>query len=74
MGKYGAESAPKGLWFPRHPLHRCVPGYPWESGVRVQAGDLIKLDVAAEKDEFYADAALTIRAGRDGAETDAWVP
>lgn len=51
-----------------------VYGYPWESGVRVQAGDLIKLDVAAEKDEFYADAALTIRAGRDGAETDAWVP
>jgi len=59
----GATSAPKRVY--RFPGTSCISineeivhGIP---GKRViQAGDLVKLDVTAEKDGFYADAAITV--------------
>jgi methionyl aminopeptidase len=40
----------------------CVHGIP--SGRRVRDGQLVKLDVTAELDGFYADACRTVQAGR----------
>jgi methionyl aminopeptidase len=37
----------------------------------IQSGDLVKLDLVAEKDGFYADAAVTVRAGEVSGTADA---
>lgn len=37
----------------------------------IQSGDLVKLDLVAEKDGFYADAAITVRAGQVSATAEA---
>lgn len=63
MRKHGARSAPKLTY--NYPGHTCISineeaahGLP---GQRViQAGDVVKIDVSAERDGFIADAATTV--------------
>jgi methionyl aminopeptidase len=68
---HGAESAPPKIYgFPGALCisvnDEAIHGIP---GSRViQPGDLVKLDLVAEKDGFYADAALTVAAGEIGEE------
>jgi methionyl aminopeptidase len=38
---------------------------------KIEEGDLVKLDVTAEKDGFVADAAVTVRAGKTSAAAEA---
>src|ERR1700678_674624 len=62
----GAESAPPKVYgFPGSLCisvnDEAIHGIPGERAVRT--GDLVKLDLVAEKDGFYADAAVTIRVG-----------
>jgi methionyl aminopeptidase len=69
LAEHGAESAPPKVY--RFPGALCISvndeaihGIP---GSRViQAGDLVKLDLVAEKDGYFADAALTVMAGPTG--------
>ena len=71
LAQHGAESAPPKVY--GFPAALCISvndeaihGIP---GSRVvQPGDLVKLDLVAEKDGFYADAAVTVAAG-EAAET-----
>src|ERR1700731_4317547 len=66
LAENGAESAPPKIYgFPGALCisvnDEAIHGIP---GSRViQSGDLVKLDLVAEKDGFYADAAVTIAAG-----------
>jgi methionyl aminopeptidase len=67
LRKHGAESAPPKVYgFPGAACisvnDEAIHGIP---GRRViEEGDLVKLDVTAEKDGFFADAALTVRVGK----------
>jgi methionyl aminopeptidase len=76
LARYGAESAPPKVYgFPGTLCisvnEEAIHGIP---GRRViQPGDLVKLDLVAEKDGFYADAAITVRAGEVSDEADALV-
>ena len=66
LAEHGAESAPPKVYgFPGALCisvnEEAIHGVP---GARViQAGDLVKLDLVAEKDGFYADAAVTVPVG-----------
>src|SRR5438445_11308836 len=66
LAEHGAESAPPKVYgFPGalcisvndEALHG-IPG-----GRTIQSGDLVKLDLVAEKDGYFADAAVTLTAG-----------
>jgi methionyl aminopeptidase len=69
LAEHGAESAPPKVY--GFPAAFCISvndeaihGIP---GPRVvQAGDLVKLDLVAEKDGFFADAAVTVAGGEPG--------
>src|ERR1700683_3572197 len=71
LARHGAQSAPPKVYgFPAAVCisvnDEAIHGIP---GSRVIcAGDLVKLDLVAEKDGFYADAAVTVAAG-EAAET-----
>jgi methionyl aminopeptidase len=65
--KHGAHSAPRKVY--RFPGAVCISlndeavhGVPSSSRV-LQSGDLLKLDLVAEKDGFFADAAVTVKVG-----------
>ena len=65
----GAESAPPKVYgFPGALCisinDEAIHGIP--GGRVVRAGDLVKLDLVAEKDSYYADAAVTVAAGETG--------
>jgi methionyl aminopeptidase len=70
LADHGAEPAPpKTYGFPGALCisvnDEAIHGIP---GTRViRAGDLVKLDLVAEKDGFYADAAVTVTVGEAGA-------
>ena len=74
LAEHGAVGAPKKVYgFPGTACisvnDEVVHGVP---GSRVlQAGDLVKLDVTAEKNGFFADAAVTVRVGEVSATADA---
>jgi methionyl aminopeptidase len=66
LADHGAESAPPKVY--RFPGALCISvneeaihGIPGERVLR--EGDLVKLDLVAEKDGFYADAAVTVPVG-----------
>ena len=66
LAEHGAESAPPKVYgFPGALCisvnDEAIHGIPGPRVVR--AGDLVKLDLVAEKDGFYADAAVTVSAG-----------
>src|SRR5579862_342305 len=66
LAEHGAESAPPKVYgFPGALCisvnDEAIHGIP--GGRAIQSGDLVKLDLVAEKDGFYADAAVTVRAG-----------
>lgn len=74
LQQYGAESAPPKVYgFPGALCisvnEEAIHGIPGERAI--QLGDLVKLDLVAEKDGFYADAAITVRAGAVSATADA---
>lgn len=74
LAKNGAESAPPKVYgFPGALCisvnDEAIHGIPGERVI--QSGDLVKLDLVAEKDGFYADAAVTIRAGKVSDTADA---
>jgi methionyl aminopeptidase len=74
LAKYGAESSPPKVYgFPGTACisvnDEAIHGIP---GSRTIAeGDLVKLDLTAEKDGFVADAAVTVRVGTVSATADA---
>lgn len=74
LEKHGAESSPpKTYGFPGSACisvnDEAIHGIP---GNRVlEDGDLVKLDVTAEKDGFVADAAVTVRIGKVSPTADA---
>ena len=76
LAAHGAESAPPKVYgFPGvlciSVNEEAIHGIP---GSRtIQAGDLVKLDLVAEKDGFYADAAVTVAAGETGETAKALV-
>lgn len=66
LAAHGAQSAPPKVYgFPGALCisinDEAIHGIP--GGRMVQAGDLVKLDLVAEKDGFYADAAITVAVG-----------
>src|ERR1700733_12001430 len=66
LAQNGAESAPPKVYgFPGALCisvnDEAIHGVPGARAVRT--GDLVKLDLVAEKDGFYADAAVTVRVG-----------
>src|ERR1700678_1450299 len=70
----GAESAPPKVYgFPGALCisvnDEAIHGIPGQRAI--QSGDLVKLDLVAEKDGFYADAAVTVCAGEVGITADA---
>jgi len=73
LARHGAESSPpKTYGFPGTACisvnDEAIHGIP---GSRTIAeGDLVKLDMTAEKDGFVADAAVTVRAGRVSAQAE----
>jgi methionyl aminopeptidase len=74
LSEHGAESAPPKVYgFPGALCisvnEEAIHGIPRERAIR--SGDLVKLDLVAEKDGFYADAAVTVRAGEVSATADA---
>jgi methionyl aminopeptidase len=74
LAKHGAESSPAKVYgFPGTTCisvnDEAIHGIPGSR--RVQEGDLVKLDVTAEKDGFVADAAVTVRVGKVSATADA---
>src|SRR5579863_8766750 len=76
LAEYGAESAPPKVYgFPGALCisvnDEAIHGIP--GGRMILAGDLVKLDLVAEKDGYFADAAVTIRAGEVSAVADALV-
>jgi len=69
LQEHGAESAPPKVYgFPGALCisvnDEAIHGIP--GGRTLEAGDLVKLDLVAEKDGFYADAAVTVAAGEAG--------
>ena len=74
LAQNGAESAPPKVYgFPGALCisvnEEAIHGIPGERVI--QSGDLVKLDLVAEKDGFYADAAVTVRAGEVSVTADA---
>ncbi len=74
LSQNGAESAPPKVYgFPGALCisvnEEAIHGIPGERVIR--SGDLVKLDLVAEKEGFYADAAVTVRAGEVGITADA---
>jgi len=74
MRQEGAQSAPAMVY--KFPGANCISvndeaihGIPGDRVIR--SGDLVKLDLVAEKDGYYADAAVTIRAGQVNPTADA---
>ncbi len=70
----GAESAPPKVYgFPGALCisvnDEAIHGIPGDRAI--QSGDLVKLDLVAEKDGFYADAAITVHAGEVSATAEA---
>jgi methionyl aminopeptidase len=73
LAGHGAESAPPKVY--NFPGALCISvndeaihGIP--GGRTIEAGDLVKLDLVAEKDGYFADAAVTVRAGDVSPEAD----
>jgi methionyl aminopeptidase len=69
LARQGAESAPPKVYgFPGALCisvnDEAIHGIP--GGRVIQPGDLVKLDLVAEKDGYYADAAVTVAAGDAG--------
>jgi methionyl aminopeptidase len=67
LARHGAESSPPKVYgFPGATCisvnDEAIHGIPGRR--TIQEGDLVKLDVTAERDGFVADAAVTVRAGR----------
>lgn len=76
LAKHGAMSAPPKVYgFPGTACisvnDEAIHGIPKDR--RLQEGDLVKLDVTAEKDGFFADAAVTVRVGKVSPAADALV-
>ena len=74
LEKSGAESAPPKVYgFPGALCisvnDEAIHGIPGERVI--QSGDLVKLDLVAEKDGFFADAAVTVQAGEVSAAANA---
>ncbi|MGD0363988.1 MAG: type I methionyl aminopeptidase [Bryobacteraceae bacterium] len=74
LAKYGAESSPPKVYgFPGTACisvnDEAIHGIP--GGRTIAEGDLVKLDLTAEKDGFVADAAVTVRVGVVSATADA---
>ncbi|HMC58931.1 MAG TPA: type I methionyl aminopeptidase [Candidatus Solibacter sp.] len=74
LGEHGAESAPPKVYgFPGALCisvnEEAIHGIPGDRVVR--AGDLVKLDLVAEKDGYYADAAVTVAVGEVSATASA---
>ncbi|HLY16823.1 MAG TPA: type I methionyl aminopeptidase [Bryobacteraceae bacterium] len=74
LAGHGAESAPPKVYgFPGALCisvnDEAIHGIPGRRVVR--SGDLVKLDLVAEKDGFFADAAVTVRAGEVSARANA---
>ncbi|MDR3699277.1 MAG: type I methionyl aminopeptidase [Candidatus Sulfopaludibacter sp.] len=74
LAERGAESAPPKVYgFPGALCisvnDEAIHGIP--GGRLIQSGDLVKLDLVAEKDGFFADAAVTIAAGAAGPQAEA---
>jgi methionyl aminopeptidase len=74
LAQHGAASAPPRVYgFPGALCisvnDEAVHGIPGQRAI--QSGDLVKLDLVAEKDGFFADAAVTVRAGEVSATADA---
>jgi methionyl aminopeptidase len=70
LAQHGAEAAPPRTYgFPGALCisvnDEAIHGIPGPRELR--EGDLVKLDLVAEKDGFYADAAVTVSVGRPGA-------
>ena len=66
LAQHGAESAPPRVYgFPGALCisvnDEAIHGIP--GGRTIQPGDLVKLDLAAEKDGYFADAAVTVAVG-----------
>jgi methionyl aminopeptidase len=66
LKRHGAESAPPKVYgFPGALCisvnDEAIHGIPGDR--QIQPGDLVKLDLVAEKDGFFADAAITVQAG-----------
>src|SRR5271170_4316474 len=66
LAQHGAESAPPKVYgFPGALCisvnDEAIHGVPGRRAI--QSGDLVKLDLVAEKDGFYADAAVTVPVG-----------
>jgi methionyl aminopeptidase len=66
LARHGAESAPPKVYgFPGALCisvnEEAIHGIPGDRTIR--AGDLVKLDLVAEKDGYYADAAVAVTAG-----------
>jgi methionyl aminopeptidase len=76
LKQHGAESAPSKVYgFPGAVCisvnDEAVHGVP--GGRTLREGDLVKLDLVATKDGFFADAAVTIRVGKVSNTADALV-
>jgi len=76
LREHGAESAPPRVYgFPAAVCisvnDEAIHGIP--SSRTLRDGDLVKLDLVAEKDGFFADAALTVRVGEVSKAADALV-
>jgi methionyl aminopeptidase len=74
LAREGAESSPPKVYgFPGTACisvnDEAIHGIPGRR--KIEEGDLVKLDVTAEKDGFVADAAVTIRAGKTSATAEA---
>jgi len=74
LANHGAESAPPKVYgFPGALCisvnEEAIHGVPGDRVIR--AGDLVKLDLVAEKDGYYADAAVTVAAGEASAAATA---
>jgi methionyl aminopeptidase len=74
LAEHGAESAPPKVY--NFPGALCISvndeaihGIPGERAIR--AGDLLKLDLVAEKDGYFADAAVTVEVGEVAAQASA---
>ena len=70
LAEHGAESAPPKVYgFPGALCisvnEEAIHGIP--GGRVIRAGDLVKLDLVAEKDGYFADAAVTVAVGEVGA-------
>jgi methionyl aminopeptidase len=76
LARNGAESAPPKVYgFPSAVCisvnDEAIHGIPGDR--RLRTGDLVKLDLVAEKDGFFADAAVTVRVGPVSTTADALV-